>query len=289
MVRRLEIVAIIVVVAVSLAVGFYLALNVKGPNPSLDNQPVPSKVLADLIQTSKTPYGTSNPSYLSYVKNYTGAIFSTNGKPIIVYVGADFCPYCAGQRWPLIIALERFGNFSNLEYMVSGEDSYATFTFSASSYTSKYVVFQPYEVEDNSGHALKTLPANYTTAFQQVGKSDFPFLNFADEYTISGAILSPTILGTKNQTQIIASILAINDSLGSQIKQAANLITAVICKILPTDNSPASVCDNSSITALPVSYAPPSNGSGSELLLVGPSFSRYLVTPINVRDYSSWN
>jgi len=285
-VRRLEFVAILAVVAVSLGVGFYLALHAQGPGHSLDGTPVPSQVAAVLYQTSKVPYGASDPTLLNDVKNYTGTLFFTKGKPILVYVGADFCPFCAAQRWPLILALMRFGNFSNLEYMVSGEDNYATFTFAASSYQSKYVVFQPYEVEDNAGNPLKTLPANYTSAFQQVGHSAFPFLNFADEYVIPGAILNPTILGTKNQTQIISSIQA-GDSLGSQIKQAANLITAVICKI--TGNTPASVCNQDSITTLTVSYAPSYTSSGSEFLLTGPSFTISPDTLIAVRDHSGWD
>jgi hypothetical protein len=285
-VRRLEIIAVLAVVAVSLGVGFYLALNAQGLSHSLDGTPVPSQVVAALYQTSKTPYGASDSTLLKDVKNYTGPLFYTKGEPILVYVGADYCPFCAGQRWPLIIALMRFGNFSNLRYMVSGEDNYASFTFAESSYQSKYVVFQPYEVEDNAGNPLKTLPTNYTTAFQQVGHSAFPFLNFADEYIIPGAILNPTILGTKNQTQIISSIQA-EDSLGSQIKQAANLITAVICKI--TGDKPASVCGQDSITALTVSYAPPSLDAGSELLLAGSSFTTSPDTFIAIRDSGGWN
>ncbi|MGD1054717.1 MAG: DUF929 family protein [Nitrososphaerales archaeon] len=205
------------------------------------------------------------------MQNYTGPLFSTNGKPILVYAGAEFCPYCAAQTWPLTMALMRFGNFTNLEYMTSStaEGDYATFTFVSGSYRSNYVVFQPYEVYDRGGNPLASLPANYTSAFQQAGRSSLPFLNFADEYIISGSILNPSILGTKNWTQLISSIQA-GGSLGSQIKQAANLITAFICKT--TGNSPASVCNQSGIAALTVAYTPLSASSGSELLLPDAAF-----------------
>jgi hypothetical protein len=75
--------------------------------------------------------------------------------------------------------------------------------------------------------------------------------------------LNPSILGTQNQTQIISSIRA-GGSLGSQIKQTANLMTAVICKT--TGNKPASVCGQDSITALTdslVSYTPPTTSEST--------------------------
>ena len=290
-IKRLEIIAVVAVVAVSLAVGFDLALNAGDPRAAVDGQPVPSNVYNALYQASNVAYGASGSAYLKFVHNFTAPVFYTKGLPILVYVGTDYCPYCAIQRWSLIMALMRFGNFTNLEYMTSALDDgdYSTFTFNASSYRSQYVVFQPYEVADRAGNTIETLPKNYTSAFKTYGQSDFPFLNLADKYYISGSIVDPSILGTKNQTQIISSIQT-GDSLGSQIKQSANVITAVICKT--TGNKPASVCDNPSIVVLTdilVSYTPPSASSGSELLLSGASFTASPGTFISERDYGGWN
>jgi len=288
-VRRLEIIGIVAVVAISLGVGFYLALNAS--NGASSGNPVPQKVYDALYQTSVAPYGGSGSAYLKDVQNYSGYPFSTNGRPILVFVGADYCMYCAIQRWSLVMALLRFGNFTGLDYMYSSvsDGNYATFTFSNSSYHSNYIVFQPYEVYDRAGNALKTLPTNYTSVFQAVGKSSFPFLNFNDEFTISGAILDPSILGTMNQTKIISSIQA-GGTLGSEIRESANLITAVICKT--TGGSPESVCGQSSISTVTdalVSYSPPSASSGSELLLAGTSLTVSSGTFVYGRDYSGWN
>ena len=86
------------------------------------------------------------------------------------------------------MALMRFGNFTNLEYMTSSaaEGDYSTFAFAASSYQSNYVVFQPYEVYNRADNPLMTLPANYSSADQQYGKSSIPFLDFAGKYVVSG-------------------------------------------------------------------------------------------------------
>ena len=34
--------------------------------------------------------------------------------PEVLYLGAEYCPYCAAQRWTTIIALSRFGTWSGL-------------------------------------------------------------------------------------------------------------------------------------------------------------------------------
>ena len=289
-VRRLEIVAIVAVVAVAVVVGIYLAMKTQSANDAYIGKPVSQKVYSLLDQASNATYGASGSTYLKDVQNVTGPLFSKNGKPILVSATGEFCSPCALQRWPLIMALMRFGTFTNLEYMTSSvgpEGDYATFAFAASSYTSSYVVFQPYEVYDRAGNPFETLPANYSSADQQYGKSAIPFLDFADKYVISGPILSdPALLGTKNWTQIISSIQA-GDSLGSQIKQAANLITALICET--TGNKPASVCSQASITDTLVSYTPPSASSGSELLLSGAPFTVYPGAFIAKQDYRCWN
>src|SRR5256885_14415418 len=55
--------------------------------------------------------GTAN----NLIKPISGAALKgPNGKPEGFYYGAEFCPYCAAQRWPLVIALSRFGTFAGL-------------------------------------------------------------------------------------------------------------------------------------------------------------------------------
>ena len=84
---------------------------------------------------------------------------TSGGKPEMLYIGAEYCPYCAFERWGMIVALSRFGSFSGLRTMHSSStDVYPntpTWTFYKSSYTSKYLTFTPVEettnVPDGSG------------------------------------------------------------------------------------------------------------------------------------------
>ena len=65
------------------------------------------------------------------------------GKPRVLYVGAEYCPYCAAQRWAVAAALSRFGTFADLSETASATDDIhpdtATLSFHGSSYTSEYV------------------------------------------------------------------------------------------------------------------------------------------------------
>src|SRR6266542_1300741 len=73
------------------------------------------------------------------------------GLPRVVYVGAEYCPYCAAERWPVVIALSRFGSFSNLGLAHSSStDAFpntSTFTFHGATYHSQYLGFDGIETE----------------------------------------------------------------------------------------------------------------------------------------------
>jgi len=58
-------------------------------------------------------------------------LLTYNGKPTFVYIGAQGCPFCAGTRWAIAIALSRFGNFSKLFYdrSATNDANVPTFTF----------------------------------------------------------------------------------------------------------------------------------------------------------------
>ncbi len=68
-------------------------------------------------------------------------------------MATEYCPFCAAQSWPLIVALSRFGQFSGLSTSRSPtfEDIPPVdgWTFYGSSYTSRYLAFAPVETYSN--------------------------------------------------------------------------------------------------------------------------------------------
>ena len=57
----------------------------------------------------------------------SGPPLTLNGKPEFFYYGAEYCPYCATERWAVVTALARFGTWSNLQQTTSSsQDSPAS-------------------------------------------------------------------------------------------------------------------------------------------------------------------
>ena len=78
----------------------------------------------------------------SNISNYS---ISQGGKPTFVYLGAQGCPFCAGMRWAIAIALSRFGNFSKLFYdrSATSDANVPTLMFNFSSSIFKESTAQP--------------------------------------------------------------------------------------------------------------------------------------------------
>jgi len=188
-----------------------------------------------------------------------GAILrAADGKPEITYVGAEYCPYCAAERWALAVALSRFGTFSNLSGThSSSSDVYPdtqTLSFYGSSYSSPYLDFQAVEEATNQevGGAYQTLQAPTAAESSLLSKYDtqgsIPFLDIGNKYVITGASYSPQVLQGLSRAQIAAELGNAASPVAQAIDGTANNITAAICRV--TGNQPSSVCTSPAIEAI---------------------------------------
>src|SRR5690348_6295372 len=92
------------------------------------------------------------PSYTSTpLSPASGAALTSGGKPEMLYIGAEFCPYCAAMRWSMAVALSRFGTLSPLHGIHSSatdaDPNTPTLTFYKTNYNSNYLTFTPVEVQ----------------------------------------------------------------------------------------------------------------------------------------------
>ena len=139
-----------------------------------------------------------------------------DGKPLITYIGAEYCPFCAAERWSLAVALSRFGTFSNLSGTHSSDsDEFPdtqTLSFYGSSYSSPYIDFQPVEEATNqpAGDGYQTLQTPTAAQSALVAKYDtqgsIPFLDIANRYVITGSSFSPQVLQGLSRSQIAADL-----------------------------------------------------------------------------------
>jgi len=182
-------------------------------------------------------------------KPATDPALTLNGKPELLYVGGEFCPFCAAERWSMVQALSRFGTFSGLREIRSAvtDGNIATFTFYKSTYKSKYLSFVPVENEDRNRNQLEPMTKAQQTIFTKY-TNGFPFLDFGGKYTQTNAGFNPNDLSGFDQAQIASKLSDPTSKVSTDILGESNVVTAMICKM--TNNQPASVCDVPSITTL---------------------------------------
>lgn len=178
------------------------------------------------------------------------------GKPELLYVGAEYCPFCAAERWAMVAALSRFGTFSSLTATHSAsEDVYPdtpTFSFYGSSYSSEFLAFTAVETATNelSGGAykpLQQLTQEQNKILSETGETGIPLMDFGGKYLISGATYDPAVLAERNGSGIATLMADPSTPISKAVLGAANGITAAICGM--TGNLPAAVCNSPGVQA----------------------------------------
>jgi thiol-disulfide isomerase/thioredoxin len=204
---------------------------------------VPASTLATIGAGSALP---------SALKSVNGTALASGGKPEMLYIGAEWCPYCAAERWAMAVALRRFGTFSPLKGIHSSStDVYpntATLTFYQSTYSSKYLVFTPIENEDINHKTLVTPTAAQQAIWNKYDPSNgYPFIDIGNKF-IAGTTYNPQVLQGLTWSQIAADLQNPSSPVAQGAAGSANMFTAAICKI--TGNAPASVCTAAPVSAL---------------------------------------
>jgi hypothetical protein len=201
--------------------------------------------------------GTAAKSDAGLPRQVNGAPLTRDGLPRVLYVGADYCPYCAGERWALVVALSRFGTFDALGTTASAPSDVfpntPTLSFHDASYSSSVLAFDGRELYGNQARGdhyepLDKLSDSDMALFRSTGGNSFPYVNIGGRYVIAGSSVSPKLLAGMTRMQIAA---ALKDDPHSPVAQAvdggANVITAALCDV--TGQRPANVCEATGVRA----------------------------------------
>jgi hypothetical protein len=248
---------IIVLVVVVVVVFVVLSAGKKTPKASAPSGTVlPASVARQVTSVPASALATvGSGSVRSYnpdpVKPISGTPLTSNGKPEMLYIGAEFCPYCAELRWSMAVALSRFGSFTTPLRGIhsSGTDVFpntATLTFYRAGYTSKYLAFTPVENETVNRAPLQPTTKQQQAIWDKYDANSYPFIYFGGKYVITSPIYDPQVLQGKTWAQIAAALHDPSSAIAQGALGAANYMTAAICKM--TGDQPASVC-----SSLPVS------------------------------------
>jgi thiol-disulfide isomerase/thioredoxin len=289
------IVALIAVIIVAFVV---ISRVQSSPSASATPTPASSQVFKQVTQVDPNVLaavgtgGVTNP--LKAVNGSPPVLTGPTGKPEFLYVGAEYCPYCAAERWSMVVALSRFGTFSKLYQTTSSStDAYPstpTFTFytgqyGGSFYVSRYIDFVPVETEDQQQNPLQTPTAAqqnllntydappYTTSSNA---GSIPFIDIGNRYVLSGASYDPAVLRTNpqnsssqtlSQQDIANHLVDSNSTVSKDILGSANYLTAAICTM--THQQPGSVCNTPGIQSIEHSLGKAVSPGGPQIAVSG--------------------
>ena len=246
--------------------GAFVASN---PTTVKDLTSVPASAFNTVgITSSVVPVSSLVP--LSGAPALTGKSATGATLPEVFYLGAEYCPFCAVERWPLIVALSRFGTFTGLGDMesstLSGEvyPGTPTFTFVKSTYTSKYLVFKSIEQYTNVYDSaagfytkLQTPTRAEAANFQKYDSSKYipgmrptqdhsiPFISIGNKFLVSGSSFTPATLANQQRSDIAAGLSNSTSPVSAAILATANYLSASFCSL--THEQPAAVCSSAGV------------------------------------------
>jgi hypothetical protein len=263
--------AVAAVVAVLLVVGVFVVVKLTS-NGTKAHSAASGVASTSVVQgVTQVPVATYDAVGAGSVQSVPTAMkgaaaITAGGKPRVLYVGAEYCPFCAAERWAMAAALSRFGTFTNLGTTSSSatdtDPNTATLSFHGSTYASDKISFTGYETttnqqkSDGSYPPLDKVPAADQALLDKYdappyvdasSKGSIPFVDIGGKYLISGASYDPAVLKGKTHEQIAAAMLDPGSAIAKAVLGTANVITAAICQV--TGNTPTNVCTSPGVQA----------------------------------------
>lgn len=268
--RTLATTVIVAVIMVGIVVAAILFTGHNSTTSGLIGAPITTTLSNQLSGVSDSTLVAVGPGQgITVLTSESGPLLTSGGKPEVLYIGAEYCPYCAAERWSLVVALSKFGSFGGLTYMQSADSpevypDTSTISFHTATYASSYISFVSVETQDRNHQPLQS-----TTSQEQglMGQYDpqgaIPFVDVANLNVTynGGSQFSPGILAGMNWTQIGSQLDTPNTSVARSIDGAANNLITAICKA--DGSAPTSLCSQTFspplLAPLKINNLPPSN------------------------------
>ena len=219
-----------------------------------------------------------------------------NGKPSVIYLGANTCVFCGENRWAMALALGKFGTFAQLfkGYSSLQDGDLPTIYWAPSHYNvsqgmvlgnfynSSYVSFISMEYQSPITEPVQIPSLSYLEQ-QAVATGSSAYVNAVDvigtfnlyqgtPYTVWGEYITPGAdaqdfgnssvnssrfpLANNTHDQVLAQLAHPDDQFAWTEYAAADLYIALVCD---TIGNTAQVCQLSSITQIEQQLAPPSS------------------------------
>jgi thiol-disulfide isomerase/thioredoxin len=282
--RRMWIFGSSILAVIAVVVGIIVGYDLRSPSSQNSAGGVHGTVLpaSTTAEITGVPAATLNQigggSVLSYAapntatgwSGYTGSpivkanntLLASGGKPEMLYIGAEYCPYCGAMRWAMAVALSRFGHFTTplRGFHSSSTDvdpNTPTLTFYQAGYQSKYLTFTPVENENIDKGLLQSTTSTEQALWQKYDTSTvdgitsqgYPFVDFGNKALLKFPIYDPEVLAGLSWAQIATDLHNPSSKVAQAVDGGANYMTAAICK-MTGNKGPSGVCTSSVVRSL---------------------------------------
>jgi hypothetical protein len=209
----------------------------------------------------------------------TAEVLMKDGKPEILYIGAEYCPFCAAERWALVMALSKFGTFTGLKGTSSSSidtnPSTPTFSFYGSTYKSPYISFDSVELQTNTYSAsLGNYPTLQTpTAAQNAlltkwdvapyttENGSIPFVYLGGKYLVTGAQYVASPISGKSFDSAVPYMTSGANATSRQAEAVAGYLVGEILAL--THDQPASIASQVPASLKGINTSSASKGNSS--------------------------
>jgi hypothetical protein len=244
------IVAALVIVKVASGGGSSNPAAADVPSPP-SGTPIPAATLSKLASVPLSTLAAAPTSGIeTQIQPVSGQPLSQTGKPQLLFIGAEYCPFCAAERWAMYIALSKFGTFQpdpGRIHSATLDGNVPTLTFYGTTYTSPYFTFKPVEVFTNKASAaggytsLQVPTQAEENLWQNVAGGHFPFLDFGGKAALVGAQYSYAPMENLSFDTVAAQVGNNSTVIGANIDAGAHQLIQEMCGSL-SSHQPANVC-----------------------------------------------
>jgi hypothetical protein len=175
------------------------------------------------------------------------------GRLPVLFVSAQYCVFCAAERWALVDALERFGTLSQISPSQSAiadgvNTPIPTYDLTRAQFASPVVDFQHVDIADQHGNPLQQLTAAQQSRLDQYDpRGGIPFLDIGDVYVQVSSGYAPSLLQGLSFAQVQQALADPTSTVGQTIHQEGTRITALVCKL--AGSAPQAACQDPAVQA----------------------------------------
>jgi thiol-disulfide isomerase/thioredoxin len=174
------------------------------------------------------------------------------GKLFVFFMGAEFCPYCAAERWAIVRSLQKFGQWDGLKQTISAARdepflNLPTYDFTKATYTSPHIEFVAREIKDREFQPLQKLLKTEEKLLRKFNpKKEIPFLLIGGRFAQIGSGFAPKIFIGHTFRQTETELKKVESEIRKTIDDEANIISALLC----VSGLPPELCKETGTAAL---------------------------------------